>query len=432
MPLLEIPLLFVGDYRISKYIHNHPGIQGRQGDTGPIFQFFHDVRLHTTDRIYGVSTSQGSTWKEQRNFMVKTLNKLGLGRSSLEEMVAGEVERFCQHLENREGTPEQVVDLFNLPVLGMLWELTTGEHVQYEDIKLRQFSADLNGFLHFVGTPAALLTILFPWIKKTVPSLVKYQEQFYRNLSNEMQKLIDGHRKDIDEDNPRDFIDHFLIEMGNMAEENTSVDVKDQDEKLRTILIDIFIGGTATTANVLSFGFLFLVRNPEVQTLVQEEISCVFGTAVPTVDLMGSMPHTQATISEILRCANVLPVLPRSTTEDVVVDGVTIPKDTIILNIYTEIMKGSSWQEGELFNPQRFLDESGHVVTDERVIAFGAGKRICPGKHLANIQLFLYFTRILQLFSVHPETEGVMPEEAVMPGLTTSPMPFKVRFCKRK
>ena len=71
--------------------------------------------------------------------MVKTLNKLGLGRSSLEEMVAGEVERFCQHLENREGTPEQVVDLFNLPVLGMLWELTTGEHVQYEDIKLRQF-----------------------------------------------------------------------------------------------------------------------------------------------------------------------------------------------------------------------------------------------------------------------------------------------------
>ena len=72
------------------------------------------------------------------------------------------------------------------------------------------------------------------------------------NLSNEMQKLIDGHRKDIDEDNPRDFIDHFLIEMGNSAEENTSVNVKDQDEKLRTILIDIFIVSISNSESIMT------------------------------------------------------------------------------------------------------------------------------------------------------------------------------------
>ena len=67
-----------------------------------------------------------------------------------------------------------------------------------------------------------------------------------------MQKLIDGHRKDIDEDNPRDFIDHFLIEMGNSAEENTSVNVKDQDEKLRTILIDIFIVSISNSESIMT------------------------------------------------------------------------------------------------------------------------------------------------------------------------------------
>ena len=129
-----------------------------------------------------------------------------------------------------------------------------------------------------------------------------------------------------------------------------------------------------------------------------------------------------------------IPVLPRSTTEDVVVDGIRIPKDTIILNMYTEVMKGSYWKEGETFNPLRFLDDSEHLNTDGSLIGFqfGAGKRVCPGKHMANIQLFLYFTRILQIFNVHPQIDGVMPGKSVMPGLTVSPMPFKLRFCKRK
>ena len=131
---------------------------------------------------------------------------------------------------------------------------------------------------------------------------------------------------------------------------------------------------------------------------------------------------------EILRCANIVPLLPRSTTEDVLVDGTVIPKDTIIAMINEEVMKGSYWQEGQTFNPERFLN----IVTDERFIPFGIGKRICPGKNLANMQLFLYFTRILQLFNIYPETAGVMPKEGVIPGLSSSPMPFKLKFSARK
>ena len=83
--------------------------------------------------------------------------------------------------------------------------------------------------------------MLFPWARNFFPRQVKYQEQFYSNLSDGMQDLIERHRKDIDEDNPRDFIDCYLIEMSNKEEEKTFTNVGDQDEKLRTILIDIFI-----------------------------------------------------------------------------------------------------------------------------------------------------------------------------------------------
>ena len=95
--------------------------------------------------------------------------------------------------------------------------------------------------MHFLGTPASLLTMLFPWARNIFPRQVKYQEQFYSNLSDGMQDLIERHRQDIDEDNPRDFIDCYLIEMSNKEEEKTFTNVGDQDEKLRTILIDIFI-----------------------------------------------------------------------------------------------------------------------------------------------------------------------------------------------
>ena len=55
----------------------------------------------------------------------------------------------------------------------------------------------------------------------------------------------------------------------------------------------IIKGGTATTANVLSFGFLFLVRHPEVQRMVQGEIDSVLGTECPTMGQMKRMPYTQ-------------------------------------------------------------------------------------------------------------------------------------------
>jgi cytochrome P450 len=59
-------------------------------------------------------------------------------------------------------------------------------------------------------------------------------------------------------------------------------------------------GGTATTANALSFGFLFLVEHTEVQTLVQEEIDRVVGTYFPMMVNMKNMPYTQVVLFRLI------------------------------------------------------------------------------------------------------------------------------------
>ena len=70
---------------------------------GPVFNFIHDFRLQKPGRISGILNSQGEIWKEQRNFMIKTLNIHGLKNSSLEDMVLEDVERFLQLLKKQEG-----------------------------------------------------------------------------------------------------------------------------------------------------------------------------------------------------------------------------------------------------------------------------------------------------------------------------------------
>ena len=65
--------------------------------------------------------------------MIKTLSKLGLGKSRLEDTILDEVEKFCHHLKEKQENPVEVVGLFNLPVLAILWKLTTGENVDYDD-----------------------------------------------------------------------------------------------------------------------------------------------------------------------------------------------------------------------------------------------------------------------------------------------------------
>ena len=105
---------------------------------GPIFNFIHDFRPQNPGRISGILGSQGEIWKEQRNFMIKTLNILGLKNSSLEHMVLEDVERFCRFLKNKKGNSVQVVGLFNLPVVSTLWKMITGENVDFQDSKLQE------------------------------------------------------------------------------------------------------------------------------------------------------------------------------------------------------------------------------------------------------------------------------------------------------
>jgi hypothetical protein len=60
-----------------------------------------------------------------------------------------------------------------------------------------------------------------------------------------------------------------------------------------------------------------------------------------------------------------------------------------------------TYPDPEEFKPERFLNEDGSVRDDPALsLAFGVGKRICPGRHLVDSTVFIVTCSVLSVFNV--------------------------------
>ena len=76
------------------------------------------------------------------------------------------------------------------------------------------------------------------------------------------------------------------------------------------------------------------------------------------------------------------------------------------------------YPEPEEFKPERFINEDG-IVRDDPTLAlvFGVGKRICPGRHIAEATLFILASSVLSAFNVtnaNDENDNEIPVEAAV------------------
>ena len=78
-----------------------------------------------------------------------------------------------------------------------------------------------------------------------------------------------------------------------------------------------------------------------------------------------------------------------------------------------------AYPEPDKFKPERFLNEDGTVRDDPMLsLAFGIGKRICPGRHIVESTIFMVASSILSVFNVtkaKDENGNEIPVEVVIP-----------------
>ena len=145
------------------------------------------------------------------------------------------------------------------------------------------------------------------------------------------------------------------------------------------IIVDLSFAGTETITNTLTWSIIYLLHYPDVMEKVQEEIYRVLGdNGIPSTMKKQKMPYVEATIMEIQRVADIVPLgIPHSVLEDVEFRGYTIPKGTTVMsNLYAVHRVERIWDQPDVFKPSRFLDDDGRVLRREELIPFGIGNSL--------------------------------------------------------
>ncbi|XP_027740857.1 cytochrome P450 2D17-like [Empidonax traillii] len=372
----------------------------------------------------------GHTWKELRKFTLSTLRNFGMGKKSLEERVIEEARFLCSAFKSEEGRSFNVHSPLKNAVCNVICNIVFGERFDYSDETfhklLRFFENSLNEETGFLPQLLNVVPVLL-----RIPGVAQKVFQNQKAFMDYIDVLVDKHMKTWDPTHTRDLTDAFLKEMekGKAAEENGF-----HYQNLRLVAGDLFGAGSETTTTTLRWALLYMLLHPEIQSKVQAEIDKVIGRErPPTMKDQLSMPYTNAVIHEVQRCGDIAPVgLPHMTYRDTELQGFFIPKGTTVITNLSSVLKDETvWEKPNEFYPEHFLDANGQFVKPDAFMPFSAGRRACLGEQLAKMELFLFFTTLLQKFTFVLPKDQPRPRVDACFALTNSPHPFLLQAVPR-
>uniref|UniRef100_A0A8C6HDE0 Cytochrome P450 n=1 Tax=Mus spicilegus TaxID=10103 RepID=A0A8C6HDE0_MUSSI len=368
----------------------------------------------------------GPEWREQRRFSVSTLRNFGLGKKSLEDWVIKEARHLCDAFTAQAGQPINPNPMLKKATCNVIASLIFARRFEYEDPYLIRMLKVLEDSLTGLSGLIPEVINTFP-ILLHIPRLADKFLQSQKTFIAIVDNLLTENRTTWDpSQSPRNLTDAFLAEI-EKAKRNPESSFN--DENLRMVVIDLFTAGILTTSTTLSWALLLMILHPDVQRRVQQEIDEVIGQVRhPEMADQAHMPYTNAVIHEVQRFGDIVPLhLPRITSHDIEVQDFLIPKGTILLpNMSSVHMDDTVWEKPLRFHPEHFLDAQGHFVKHEAFITFSAGRRSCLGEPLARMELFLFFTCLLQRFSFSVPAGQPQPSDHRVFSIMVAPSPYQL------
>jgi cytochrome P450 len=205
------------------------------------------------------------------------------------------------------------------------------------------------------------------WIKRIGRMQSEEEDLACVELEIEMQHyfqpIFERLRREPDDTLLSDLVNVVIPEWGRPLTDN---------ELHAEIMADGFGGGSETTTNALSAGVRLLIENPDVWERLKAEPD----------------KHLRTFIEEVLRLESPAHTMIRIATRDVELEGVHVPKGSVLYVRYTS----ANYDERHFENPWKLDLDRANAASH---LAFGGGVHHCMGAPLARRELYWGFKAIV-------------------------------------
>jgi cytochrome P450 len=376
--------------------------------------------------IHGVFNAEGEDWKNQRKLVSQALN-LNHVKSFFPALV-GITNKLLQRWRKYSDSNSDVE--IKSELMRYTVDITSNLAFGYDMNTLEKEHDIIQDHLEVIF-PALFKRINLPipyWRYFKLPA-DKNLEKSLRAIHDTIKPIISETRTKLAENvhlknNPENFLQALIASSG------PGDDLS--DKVLTGNVLTMMLAGEDTTAHTLTWIFYFMHLHPEVQVKMQQEADSVLkeDNTLQHYDDQARLQYIEAVAHEAMRLKPVGPLMFFDTLDDVVVEGVEIPKGTgVFLQTQYAAISEKHFSHSDRFFPERWLGNVCPVHNERAFVPFGAGPRFCPGYHLAMLEIKAILAMVCKNFVVKmvSNPEGVKEILA----FTMMPSGFTIRFTNR-
>ncbi|GFU45719.1 cytochrome P450 2J6 [Nephila pilipes] len=355
---------------------------------------------HLLPNSTSLSVSNGLIWKEQRRFSVQVLRELGMAKSKMEDFIQIQLNMLMEVIDSKKGSPINLDEILLPSVSNVVLTMLTGRSLDFKD-KDRLFLNKMLQTMVVFFRPTrfhAYFPSLRYWVAKLKIWGYDQAEYYMDKFEKFIVAQIENHKKALDNHYVQNYIDSYLLVLKSKAEKVSSF----SEKMLKGNFQSFFSAGSTPSRATVEWCFMSMLCYPEVQKAIHEELDAVVGKdRRPTWNDHLMLPYTMSVIYEVMRQNTIVPIsMLRCTSKRTQIAGYDIPKDTIVMpNIWGVHHDPKDWDDPFIFKPERFLKD-GKAVKPQAFIPFSYGRRNCPGEDMAIIMVFLFFTSLMQRYSI--------------------------------
>ncbi|KAL5478382.1 hypothetical protein ACEPAI_2566 [Sanghuangporus weigelae] len=207
---------------------------------------------------------------------------------------------------------------------------------------------------------------------------------------------------------------------------------------VQTVAVAFGAGGDTTVSALLTF-LLAMVLFPNAMKKGHDELDRVIGrNALPSFEDRPRLPYIEAICMECLRWQAITPLaVPHLAEKDDIFKGYFIPAGTVLYgNVWAMLRDPKRYPDPDKFIPDRWLPVYGEEPPLEAdKMAFGFGRRICPGRFFAENSIFIGVASILAAFSIEKAVDErgvpITPTEDYLSSIVRHPKPFRCKITPR-